>query len=226
VGSQRHGVPLELAVRLRNALKLNAAVETGTYRGDSARALAGVFEHVHTIELSPELHEQARQAAPPNITFHLGDSATVLGEVLASADEPLLFWLDGHWSGGPTAGADNECPVMAEIAAIDGYALAAGSVILIDDARLFLSPPPPPHRREQWPGFLEVVDLLRQAHERYVTMLEDVIIAVPASARRVVEDYALENGLSSVGAPCADSAPSQGLLRWPRLTARRAGLRR
>jgi hypothetical protein len=45
--------------------------------------------------------------------------------------------------------------------------------------------------REQWPSIMEVADLLRTRHDRYVTVLEDVVVAVPLSARRVVEDYGM-----------------------------------
>ena len=60
---------------------------------------------------------------------------------------------------------------------------AAESVILIDDARLFFAPPDPPHKREQWPTFMDIADQVRQRHQRYVTALEDVIVAVPLHAQ-------------------------------------------
>ena len=43
------GVPTELAAELRAELDLERAIETGTYRGGSARLLAGIFPSVTTI---------------------------------------------------------------------------------------------------------------------------------------------------------------------------------
>ena len=191
MGSVWSGVPIALAESLCKALELEGAIETGTYLGESTRQLAEIFRQVQTIELSPTLYEQAKQQAPTNIAFHLGSSAEILGQVIANAAGPQLFWLDGHWSGDSTAGVDDECPVLEEIGAIDASAHGAESAVLIDDARLFLVPPPPPHKREQWPTFMEVADLLRLQHPRYVTVVEDVIVAVPPNARRLVEDYAM-----------------------------------
>jgi hypothetical protein len=193
MGNIRAGIPAALTSRLRDALGLRYAVETGTYMGSSAAALADLFDRVWTIEWSEELWAQAKSAHRDRpITFVHGSSGVVLREVLAEVDGPALLWLDGHWSGGVTAGADDECPVLAEIAAVDASDHGAQSVILIDDARFFLAPPMLPHKREQWPSLMEVADLARAAHDRYVTVVEDVIVAVPLSAQRLVEDYAIE----------------------------------
>lgn len=73
--------------------------------------------------------------------------------------------------------------------------------MLIDDARLFLAPPPPPHDREQWPSFMQVMDALRARHERYVTVFEDVIVAVPLSARATVEDYGMTVAIEQAQGP-------------------------
>ena len=45
-------VPPDLAVELRDQLGLRRAVETGTYSGEGARVLAGLFDSAITIELS------------------------------------------------------------------------------------------------------------------------------------------------------------------------------
>jgi hypothetical protein len=148
---------------------------------------------VWTIEWSEALWAQAKAAHHDRpITFVHGSSGVVLPEVLVEVDGPALFWLDGHWSGGVTTGVDDECPVLAEIAAVDAWAHGAESVILIDDARIFLAPPMLPHKREQWPSLMEVADLSRAVHDRYVTVVEDVIVAAPRSAQGLAEDYAIE----------------------------------
>lgn len=213
MGMTRPGVPLELATRLRDQIGLEGAAETGTYLGDSAASLAEHFGHVWTIELAEPLWEQARRRHETldNVTFLQGASQDLLSGVADSAPGALLYWLDGHWSGQGTAGEGNECPVLAEIKAIDAGPHGARSVVLIDDARLFQTPPGPPHDRDQWPSLMEVTDALRATHERYVTLLEDVIVAVPVGARRVVEDY----GMSQQWSP---DQPDPGLVgkarRW------------
>jgi hypothetical protein len=184
-------VDLQLAADLKAAVGIRRAVETGTFRGQTARALAGVFDSVVTIELSAELHRSAQESLrdTPAVTALQGHSVPVLAEV-ADPATPTLFFLDGHWSGGPTAGADDECPVLEELAAIGTG--NPDDCILIDDARLFTSSPPPPHKPEAWPTLLEVIDALRTYHpDHHITLLHDQVVAVPARARLVVDAYGL-----------------------------------
>ena len=156
MGAIEFGLPRQLIVDLRMApIEIPVAVETGTYRGDSTRVLAGIFERVLTIELSADLHRAAEQTLSDlaNVTLLQGSSADLLPTVVTDLAEPTLYWLDGHWCGnGDTTGGESlQCPVMNEIAAIDESATADRSCILIDDARLHLGPPPPPFRRGDWP---------------------------------------------------------------------------
>jgi hypothetical protein len=51
-------------------------------------------------------------------------------------DGPTTFWLDGHYSGGVTAGQKTDPPIVQELAIIAARKDPA-DVILIDDARLF-----------------------------------------------------------------------------------------
>lgn len=184
-------VDLALAADLRDRLGLRRAVETGTFRGGTARSLATVFPEVVTIELSQEIHRAAELALrdTPRVRALQGHSASRLGELTDPA-VPTLYYLDGHWSGGATGGAGDECPVIAELAA-----MGAGSpddCVIVDDARLFTSAPPPPHRPEQWPTLMEVIDALRERHpDHVVTLLNDQVIAVPSRARPAVDAYGL-----------------------------------
>ena len=170
------GLPEELVLRLASVHGLRRAVETGTWQGDGAVVLARHFEKVETIELSRRLALRAkiRFALRPSITVHQGDSA----KLLFPASEPTLYWLDGHWSGGATAGQDRECPLLDELRATSpGH---PRDCYLIDDARLFLEPPPPPHDAAHWPTLKEIRDLLgvlRPNHEAMV--VDDVIVVEP-----------------------------------------------
>ena len=183
-------VPISLSQMLRDSLGLAAAVETGTFMGRGAQALRSVFPRVWSIELSDELYYAAcREISAPGLTFVYGSSVQVLPALLTEIAEPALFWLDGHYSGEGTAGVEMECPLLEEIAAIDASPNAPRSVLLIDDARLFLGPPPDPHKPDHWPTLMSVLDTLRTKHDRYLTLFEDMVIAVPPAARTIIESY-------------------------------------
>lgn len=192
MGEVRFGVPEELVADLARAQDLAVAVETGTFRGASARSLAGLFDRVITIELSETLHATARESLADldNVTLLQGASADLLGDVVREIQAPALYWLDGHWcEDAGTAGRESQCPIMEEIATIDAVSEAAGACILIDDAHFFLGPPPPPFRRSDWPTFTQVLDQLRRVHERCVTVLEGVIIAGPPAIQPAIDHY-------------------------------------
>jgi len=75
--------------------------------------------------------------AKKNITIIHGDSGEVLGEVLAHINQPCLFWLDGHYSGGITVKGELETPIRRELSHIFRHSIAGCHVIIIDDARGF-----------------------------------------------------------------------------------------
>jgi hypothetical protein len=183
-------VDVQLASELSATLGLRRAVETGTYRGRTARRLAKVFPAVTTIELSEELHSAAVESLRdvPGIDARQGHSVDVL-RAITEPDVPTFYYLDGHWSGFSTAGSEDECPVIEEIEVI-----AAGhpdDCILIDDAPLFAASPLPPYDTDKWPTLLEVFDAVRAGRpEHHVTVIADQVIAVPMRARRIVDGYA------------------------------------
>jgi hypothetical protein len=113
-------------------------IETGTFRGDAIQANLEVFPRIYSIELSVPFHRAAvRRFRPhPHVQILQGDSGKVLPELLKSIREPALFWLDGHYSGGNTAAAEIDSPLLAELAAVLSHPIP-GHVILIDDARYF-----------------------------------------------------------------------------------------
>jgi hypothetical protein len=191
MGNVRFGIPGDLAQALLAACNLRAAIETGTYRGESAVFLRSLCNRVWSIELSPTHHEEAvtRYGTLENLEFILGDSGRVLPGLLASCDEPALFWLDGHAMPGNSAAEVTECPILAELEAIDAWEHSGQSCILIDDAILFLAGPRAGLRADDWPTILQVIDVLRSHHERYVTVLDDVVIAGPPHIRPVVDEW-------------------------------------
>jgi len=174
------GIPEGITAELSRLNRSTVFVETGTYLGATTRWAAAEFERVHTIERAEQLFDQhsPELAAIPHVTPHLGDSRTILPEIVAGlGDGRATFWLDGHYSGEETAGEHDECPLLDELAAL---ADRRSDIILIDDARLFLTTPPSPHEPSAWPTF---ADIIRQvpaaAADRFIQVVDDVIFIVP-----------------------------------------------
>ncbi len=180
--------PPQLLTDLRFELGLKRAVETGTRLGNGAATLAAIFPEVVTIELSPELHAAAAQrfAANPSVNVVLGDAGVELARHVDS-HVPTLYFLDAHWSGGPTAGEEIDCPIRDEL-----QALASGGpedCVLIDDARLFAEPPQW-RKAAKWPPLTELLEIVGDIHPRhYVSVVGDQIVAVPPRGRRIVEAW-------------------------------------
>jgi glycosyltransferase involved in cell wall biosynthesis len=193
MGAVRFSIDPGLVRQLVTELPLDVFVETGTYRGASVREALPYFNEIHTIELSEELYEQAKAefAEHPQVTVHHGRSEEVLKELAPKLKRrKALFWLDAHWSDEPgAAGSGETCPLPKELEAIGS--LGADSVVMIDDARLFLAPPPAPADAEQWPDLKQVLgslSSLAKGHEPMV--IDDVIVFFPGKAKQAVREYA------------------------------------
>jgi hypothetical protein len=188
MGVINFSIPESLVLNLVKNNNVKNFIETGTYKGNSSFWAAKHFDNVFTIELNKELYEEtsSRKDAPKNITFLQGNSKDVLPELVNTLDGQSIFWLDGHWCMG-AGGKEDECPLMNELMAISK---TKDSIILIDDARCFLGPLPPPHNANDWPRIDEIFSLIRNYFPDYTsTIVEDVIVAVPASVKQNLDDY-------------------------------------
>ncbi|MFZ2620732.1 MAG: hypothetical protein WAX89_07665 [Alphaproteobacteria bacterium] len=143
---QRHRLPALLPIQKRALLleigkmyNLNVFFETGTLYGDTVAYMAPHFKRVVSYELAPDLHKAnvKKLNKLKNIELHLGDSGKLMPQHLKALNEPAMFWLDGHFSGGATAHGDLACPVEQELHGILSHPVK-GHVIAIDDARDFL----------------------------------------------------------------------------------------
>jgi hypothetical protein len=111
-------------------------IETGTYTGETVDAVKDVFDKIYSIELGSALYEKAKErfAKYSHISIVFGNSAKVMPAILGRINEPCLFWLDAHYSGGITVKGENEPPVREELENILSHSVK-DHVILMDDAR-------------------------------------------------------------------------------------------
>ena len=114
-------------------------VETGTYLGHGIEEALGHFDQIYSIELVEEFANRAAEtfSARSEVTIHWGDSAEELAKLSAHLNEPVLFFLDAHYSGGPTAygkAEDKGSPVLRELGVLAGR--PEKDVVIIDDISL------------------------------------------------------------------------------------------
>jgi hypothetical protein len=116
---------------------LETLVETGTYLGDMVWSVRNDFRDIHTVELEPLLFRRAvrRFSGYRHVHTYFGDSAELIGRIVAKLTGPALFWLDGHFSAGITAKGQVETPIVAELSGI--FSDSRPHVALIDDATDF-----------------------------------------------------------------------------------------
>ena len=184
---------------MKKNLPLATFVETGTFEGDTIELVMPYFETIHSIELSEEYYRKVveRFRASSKVHLHHGHSADVLRKMKSElAGTSILYWLDAHWCvADKTAGGASQCPLLEELDAIGD--LNPQSLILIDDARLFLCPPPYPHEIDHWPRFQSVFQKLSSlSSEHEIVVANDLIIFFPARIRQVVESYTYEHSIN------------------------------
>ena len=96
------------------------------------------FRKIYSIEVFEPLASAARAkfSSDKNVEIISADSSDALPTLLPTIEEPVIFWLDGHYNGPGTGKGRSATPIVEEIlsikAARHGY-----DVIVIDDARSF-----------------------------------------------------------------------------------------
>lgn len=193
MGSVHWGIPESFVDAILAAGSFETAIETGTYRGASAAVLARRFREVITIEGDADLAAAAciRFASNSQVRVLQGDARHLLPGIVEHLEAPALFWLDSHYCGRGTFGAEDQCPVLDEIRSVVQSPIP--HVLLIDDARFFLSPPPRLLDTSQWPsidGICRAID--GGTARRHVVIHDDVIAAIPLDAFRRVEPWLLD----------------------------------
>ncbi len=119
-----------LCTYLKHTYDIAAAVETGTFRGDTTIFFSYLFDEVHTIEIVPDVHYASKEklSKQPNIHCHLGSSDEVFKELLPTIrDKTVLFYLDAHWQ--------NHWPLRNELIEISKTHYD-NCIIVIDDCQV------------------------------------------------------------------------------------------
>jgi hypothetical protein len=196
-------IDVEFVQSLRRALPLETFVETGTFEGEAVERMLPIFDEIYTIELSSHYYERAVEQFQPyqSVSVYHGDSPRVLKSLQTRLEsKAVLYWLDAHWCDAPdTNAAHDGCPLLDELEALSP--LNHTSVVLIDDARLFLAPPPQPHDISEWPRFAEILAKLSALSSIHETMvINDVIVLYPSSIVDAVVTYAHDHGFDWLAA--------------------------
>jgi hypothetical protein len=132
---QRYNFILELAQKNN----IHVFIETGTYLGNTTSALSDHFNKIYTFEISEDLVKLARKRFEDkkHIQVIHGDSGIELEKILPKINEPVIFWLDGHYSEGFLHSKKNnlDTPIIKEIKDIfESNIKNEKNIILIDDA--------------------------------------------------------------------------------------------
>ncbi len=107
---------------------IKTVIETGTWRGYTARKMAEFVDMVHTIEAHPVTAALAREtlAGVENAVVHEGDSGKLLEGIAVRPEAPILFFLDAHWQ--------EQWPLFEELDGIAEY--GEPCVIVIHDCQV------------------------------------------------------------------------------------------
>jgi len=113
-------------------------VETGSYKGDGIqKAIDAGFDKIISIEITPKYYKLCKEKFQNNISVEVieGDSVQLLKSIISKIDEPITFWLDGHYVDETTKFGDKLCPILDEIDIIKDHVVKYGDTVLINDLR-------------------------------------------------------------------------------------------
>ena len=158
------------------------AIESGTFKGSSAKKLSLIAHHVTSIEANDSLFAKAKKTLSKfeNVTLVYGDSGLLIGSVLPGNHVNCLIWLDAHYSGGNTAGVLDHCPLLNELRQILPSRGALNTVILIDDSRGLIG-------KSGWPLLSELIGLLNEYGFSSI-IIDDVLVASSIKSLGTIAD--------------------------------------
>ena len=154
-----------------NKYKPEIFIETGTYNGHMVLSMLDKFEKVYSIELDEILYRKAKEkfSGYKHVKILQGESDKVLKQILPEVQSSCLFWLDAHFSGGNTAKADIETPIMRELECIFNHPLVDNHILLIDDARCF-------NGTNDYPHITALSNYICEKHPDWIFEVKDDVI--------------------------------------------------
>ena len=191
MGKITWGLSENLASVLQEHFRFAAAVETGTYDGQSTLLLQRLTGKVYTVESDPDLFRQARETLKhhPGIQMLHGKSTEVLPGILAQLSHGALFWLDAHWFPSVPDLNNSQCPVLQELAILASWPWVHESCVLVDDAHMFSEPLETDYRESDWPSIDQVISACSFSASRVVRIVDDVVVSGPAGLQTVLGRY-------------------------------------
>jgi glycosyltransferase involved in cell wall biosynthesis len=184
-----------LVKALQIELSLSVLIEVGIFKGDKIAQLWPYFYKVIAIEQSEMLWADTAKRFEdyPQVQILLGKSKDKLSEFQTEFENVgVLYWL-GH--GSVTMDFVAEIPLghlLEELQAIGK--LNNTSIVLIDDAQLFLDPPLAPQDTPLQTGFHEILScLISLSSEHELMVINDTIAFFPKKAKTTMEFYAQSN---------------------------------
>ena len=167
-----HFIKQRIIKNFANKFDIKVFIETGTYHGSTTWAVRNTFDEIYSIELDRVLYEKACEKFKflPHIHIVNGDSSKILPEILSKIDKPVLFWLDGHYSGGATAKGNLETPILEELKSVLNHKVK-NHIILIDDARLFVG-------KNDYPTIAELKSFVSKINPNLSFEIENDIIRI------------------------------------------------
>ncbi len=198
MGAVYFSLDIHLVECIKKVLPLPIFFETGTFKGDTVDLMLPYFDRLITAELSEPLWEEVtkRFSGEKKVEPYLGNSSGVIAKLRPTLEKAsVLYWLDAHWCvADNTLGEKSQCPLLEEIYAIGQ--LNGESIILIDDARLFLASPLVPHEISHWPSIDSIFNALKQISSQHkLVVVNDVIIYYPKNISENIIGYARKHGV-------------------------------
>lgn len=187
MGKVQNGIPRWMALAIRDRFGVQSFVETGLLHGNTALWAEHQFEYIVSVEKCEGYCENFNSEYPESkVRVVNGDSGIILNEVLDDIQIPAIIWLDAHFGNDlhyQLEEDESPCPVLGEIEALNGK--DSDFYILIDDAMLFTG-------EDGWPELNEVKRSLDNG-ERYIAIIDDVILAVPLKSKNDFENILVES---------------------------------
>lgn len=202
MGAIRFTLDEKLLQFFKQHLPLEIYVETGTFEGDNLRMAEKYFKACFSVELNNERCAAAQEEfkGKENIFIEHGDSKELLGSIKDHVQNACtVFWLDAH----DICNAINpdinpseaQSPILGELSAIE--ILNGDSVLMIDDAHLYLNVIPRPNSLSRWTDFYDILTaLLKMSDQHRITIYDDTIVFYPEKLRFALTQFCYENAVN------------------------------